>query len=75
MIDMGPISFYLGSKVERDRDKQTIKLFQPAYFDKVFSRFHFDKAHTITTSIKESAKLKTKTDSQASTAEQKIIKK
>ncbi len=31
MVDMGPISFYLGLKVDRDRKKRTIKLSQPAY--------------------------------------------
>lgn len=35
MIDMGPISFYLGLKVERDRQKKTLKLSQPAYIDKI----------------------------------------
>ena len=35
MVDMGPISFYLGLKVTRDREKKTIKLSQPAYIDKV----------------------------------------
>lgn len=69
MVDMGPISFYLGLKVERDRGKQTIKLSQPAYINKVFSRFHLDKAHAVTTPMKESAMLQTKTEGQASTAE------
>ncbi len=69
MVDMGPISFYLGLKVERDRAKRTIKLSQPAYIDKVLSRFHLDKAHTATTPMKESATLETRTDGQASTAE------
>lgn len=35
MVDMGPISFYLSLKVERDRGRKTIKLFQLAYIDKV----------------------------------------
>lgn len=43
MVDMGPISFYLGLKVEHNREKRTIKLSQPAsYIDKVLSKFHID---------------------------------
>ena len=34
MVDMGPISYYLGLKVERDRVNKTIKLSQPAYIEK-----------------------------------------
>lgn len=30
MVDISPISFYLGLKVKRDREKKTIKLLQPA---------------------------------------------
>lgn len=30
MVDIGPINFYLGLKVQCDRDNQTIKLSQPA---------------------------------------------
>lgn len=70
MVDMGPISFYLGLKVQRDRGKRTIKLSQPAYIDKVLSRFHLDKAHAVTTPMKESGTLQARTEGQASTAEQ-----
>ena len=65
IVDMGPISFYLGLKVERDREKRTIKLSQPAYIDKVLSKFHLDKAHTATTPIKESSILQPRTEGQA----------
>lgn len=34
MSDMGPISLYLGLKIDRDRERQTIKLSQPAYIEK-----------------------------------------
>lgn len=70
MVDMRPISFYLGLKVQRDRGKRTIKLSQPAYIDKVLSRFHLDKAHAVTTPMKESGTLQARTEGQASTAEQ-----
>lgn len=39
MVDMGPISFDLGLKVERNRERKTIKLSQPAYIDKVLQKF------------------------------------
>ncbi len=44
MVDMRAISFYLGLKVERDRQKKTLKLSHPAYIDKVFSKCHLDLA-------------------------------
>ncbi len=37
IVDMGPVSFYLGLKVERDWVNQKIKLSQPAYVNKVLS--------------------------------------
>ena len=57
MSDMGPISFYLGLNIERDREKKTIKLSQPAYINKVLAKFHLDKAHPVNTPMKESAPL------------------
>ena len=71
MVDMGPISFYLSLKVERDRANQTIKLSQPAYIDKVFARFYLDKANTVNTLMKETALFQARTDGQASAAEKK----
>ena len=44
MADMGPISFYLGLKVERDREKKIIKLSQPSYIDKVLAKFHLEQS-------------------------------
>lgn len=66
MVDMGPISFYLGLKVQRDREKRAIKLFQLAYIDKVLARFHLDKAHAVNTPMKETAILQQRTDGEAS---------
>lgn len=40
MANMGPISFYLGLKVSRDRERKTLKLSQPAYIDKILAKFH-----------------------------------
>ena len=53
MVDMGPISYYLGLKVERDRVNKTIKLSQPAYIEKVFERFHMQTAKTTNTPMRE----------------------
>lgn len=69
MVNMGPISFYLGLKVQRDRENRTIKLSQPAYIDKVLSKFHLNKAHSVNTPIKETALLEQRTDGGASPSE------
>lgn len=58
MVDIEPISFYLGVKVKQNKEKLTIKLSQSVYIDKVFSKFYLDKAYTINTSIKKIALLK-----------------
>lgn len=54
MVDMGPVSFYLGLKVECNQVNRKIKLSQLAYINKVLSKFHLNKAHTINTLMKES---------------------
>lgn len=53
MVDMGPISFYLGLKVERNRQNQTLKLFQPAYIEKILTKYHLDQAKSCNTPMKE----------------------
>lgn len=55
IVNMGLISFYLGFKVERDCQKRIIKLLQPAYIQKVFTKYHLDKTHTTNTPMKEIA--------------------
>ena len=52
-VDMGPIQFYLGLKVGRDRDNRTIKLSQPAYFEKILDRFHMLKANSVKVPMKD----------------------
>lgn len=69
MVDMGPISFYLGLKVVRDREKKTIMLSQPAYIDKVLEKFYLDKANTVNTPMKETIFLQQRIDGEASVAE------
>lgn len=70
MMDMGSISFYLGLKVERNREEQTIKLSQPAYIDKVLNKFHLGKANTVNTPMKETPLLQPRAegDGEATTA-------
>ena len=53
IVDMRPINFYLGLKVESDRQKKTLKLFQPAYIDKIILKYHFDLAKPYNTLMKE----------------------
>lgn len=69
MMDMGPISFYLGLKVDRDRERRTIKLSQPAYIEKILTKFHLDKANPVNTPMKESAFLSQRTEGEASPSE------
>lgn len=66
MVDTGPISFYLGLKVEQNRQAKSIKLSQPAYITKVLLKFHLEKAYWVTTPMKETTLLKQKTDGEAS---------
>lgn len=71
MADMGPISFYLGLKVEQNSQEKTIKLSQPAYIDKVLTKFYLDKAHPVNTPMKEetSFKQRAEADREASPSE------
>ena len=69
IVDMGLINFYLGLKVEQDQIKHMIKLLQLAYIDKVLSRFHFDQAYMVNTSIKKTALLQLRTEGQILAAE------
>lgn len=57
MADMGPISFYLGLKLERNREEKTIKLSQPAYIEKILCKFFLDQANPSNTPMRESVQL------------------
>lgn len=63
--DMRPISFYLGLRIDRDREQQTIKLSQPAYIEKVLEKFHLDKANPVNTLMKESVPLTQRKEREA----------
>lgn len=55
IIDIGPISFYLGLKIQQDRESRIIKLSQSTYIKKILNKFHLDKAHTVSTPIKKTS--------------------
>ena len=68
MVDMGPVSYYLGLKVERDRSNKTIKLSQPTCIEKVLRSYHLEAAKTCPTPMKEGVNL-LPNDGQASEKE------
>lgn len=68
MVDMGFINFYPRLKVERNKEKQTIKLSYQAYIEKVFNQLYLNKAYAAKISMKKSAILQLCTKSQAITA-------
>lgn len=53
MVDMGPISFYWGLKVEKNWQKKTLKLSQPIYINKILTKYHFQLAKPSNTAMKE----------------------
>lgn len=71
IADIEPISFYLSLKVEWNWKKKIMKLFQPAYINKIFAKFYLNKAHFINTLMKENAFLLQKTNREASAFEKK----
>lgn len=66
MINMGPISFYLGLKVQQDSENWMIKLSELAYINKVINKFQLNKANTVNTSIKKTTLFKQKTEGETS---------
>lgn len=53
MVDIGLISFYLGLKVERDWQKQILKLSQPSYIEKILEKYHLYLAKPCSIPIKK----------------------
>lgn len=53
MVDMGPISFYLGLKVEKNYQKKTLKLSQPVYINKILVKYYLNLAKSCNTLMKE----------------------
>ncbi len=69
ILDMGLISFYLGLRVDRNKEEKTFKLNQPAYIEKVFPKFFLDQANPTNTPMKESIKLLPNNEGTAAEAE------
>lgn len=55
IINIGSISFYLGLKVQWDRENWMIKLSQLVYINKIFNKLYLNKAYAVNTPIKETA--------------------
>ena len=53
MVDMGPLAFYMRLKVTRDREKQTIKLSQPGYIEKLLDCHGMCKVKTAKVPIQD----------------------
>ncbi len=53
IVDIELISFYIGLKVEKNREKKRIKFSQPTYIQKILTKYHFDKANIINILIKK----------------------
>lgn len=47
------ISFYFGLKIEINYIKKILKLFQPAYINKILVKYHFNQAKPCNIPIKE----------------------
>ena len=69
MVDMGPVSFYLGLKVDWNREEKTIKLSQPAYIEKVLRKSFLDQANPTNTPMKKSTQLLPNNEETATVAE------
>lgn len=42
IVDIEPISFYVGLKIERNQAKKILKLLQSAYIDKILTKYHLN---------------------------------
>lgn len=59
----------VGLRVGRGRGRETIKLSQSVYIEKVLAKFYHDKANLINRPMKESAFLNQRTEREASPSE------
>lgn len=69
MVDIGLISFYLELKIKKTRQKQLLKLFQPAYIEKILEKYYLHLAKLCNIPMKEGILLPNK-GPKASQAEQ-----
>ena len=56
--ELGLIKDYLGIEINYDLEKQTLKLYQTKYIDKILARFDMNNANTCTTPMDNRAKIK-----------------
>lgn len=70
MVDISLINFFLGLKIERDRQKQSLKLSQPVYIEKILEKYYLYLAKLCNILIKEKI-LPPNKRSEASQAEEK----
>lgn len=55
--DLGPVKFFLGVKVERNRKKRTLQLSQQQYINDMLKRYDFDNCHPVSTPLNSSVSL------------------
>lgn len=67
IVDMDLISFYLRLKVKRNRVKKMLKLSQPAYIDKILTKYHLDQAKLCNTLMKKAILLPNKSSKATQT--------
>lgn len=53
MVNMGPISFYLNLKLDKNCQKRTIKLLQLVYIQNILTKYHFNKDNPTNMTMKE----------------------
>jgi hypothetical protein len=63
--DLGPISFYLGIRVRRNRVKGTLSLSIDSYINRVVTKYYIDNALPTNTPLPVSALKLAKRDDQA----------
>lgn len=67
MSDLGPVAYYLGMKIERDRVNRTVRLTQTAYINKVLDTFQQSQAVPVDTPMDSGAVLMKEATTQADT--------
>ena len=47
--DIGPVNYFIGVRITRDRERKTISLCQDAYVAKILERFQIEDCHPVDT--------------------------
>lgn len=66
ITDLGPIRFFLGLHIERNRSARTILLHQSKYISTIVDRFNLSNAHPVSTPLDPSIRLIPSTTSNSS---------